>query len=276
MDKTLLGKATAYIDKLDANLLYPIPRQIKREELGIDAKSLPFTGFDIWNAYEMSWLNRKGKPNVAIGTFKIPCQSPKIIESKSFKLYLNSYNQSQFTGIEQVKQQLQTDLSEACGQTLTVALQHVDEFNNFSSDSLKGTLIDDLDIDVDCYQYTPKLLQDCCQGAQKEETLVSHLLKSNCLVTGQPDWGSVQIHYRGRQLNRMALLKYLISFRKHQEFHEQCVERIFIDLMHYGQFDFLSVYARYTRRGGLDINPFRSSKINTLESDPINVTMIRQ
>lgn len=257
-EQSPLGKHSAYTTQYDASLLFPIPRQIKRDEIHIQG-TLPFFGMDIWNAYEISWLNGKGKPQVAIGTFIIPADSANIIESKSLKLYLNSFNQTRITSLDLLTSMIQKDLSKACGASVSVTLTLPDAFSELSLSHLEGQLLDRLDIEVDQYHPNPALLIANFDEAPVEETLVSHLLKSNCLVTGQPDWGSVQIHYSGPQIEQESLLRYLIGFREHNEFHEQCVERIFMDIMRHCKPQALSVYARYTRRGGLDINPWRSN-----------------
>ncbi|MCK4623005.1 MAG: NADPH-dependent 7-cyano-7-deazaguanine reductase QueF [Desulfuromonadales bacterium] len=255
----LLGKTTEYVCDYDPQLLCPFPRQIKRDVIGVTGE-LPFQGYDIWNAFELSWLNLKGKPIVAMGEFHFPCVSPNLIESKSCKLYLNSFNQTRFIDFADVEQRMIADLSAAAGAGVRVRLFDSDQFAAEQIQPLPGECIDDLDIEVDKYSLDPALLENSADpDRQVEETLHSHLLKSNCLVTNQPDWGSVLIRYRGGKIDREALLRYLISFRQHSEFHEQCVERIFVDLMRYCQPQQLTVYARYTRRGGLDINPFRSN-----------------
>ncbi|MBC7404595.1 MAG: NADPH-dependent 7-cyano-7-deazaguanine reductase QueF [Cytophaga sp.] len=259
-EQSLLGKPTAYAAHYDASLLFPIPRLDKRLELGIKAHAqLPFFGMDIWNAYEVSWLNLRGKPQVAIATIMAPADSPNIIESKSFKLYLNSYNQTRLAGTEALLSLLQTDLSAGFGAAVQVSLIAQENFSTLKMQELDGILLDRLDIEIDVYTPNPSLLKADHQVAPVEETLVSHLLKSNCLVTGQPDWGSVQISYVGAAIDQESLLRYLIGFREHNEFHEQCVERIFTDIMQQCKPQKLSVYARYTRRGGLDINPWRSN-----------------
>ena len=259
-EQSLLGKPATYTAQYDASLLFPIPRADKRLELGIRSNApLPFFGMDIWNAYEVSWLNLRGKPQVAIATIMAPADSPNIIESKSFKLYLNSYNQTRLAGTEALLSLLQTDLSAGFGAAVQVTLTTQENFSTLKMQELDGILLDRLDIEVDSYTPNPSLLKADQQVAPVEETLVSHLLKSNCLVTGQPDWGSVQISYIGAPINQENLLRYLIGFRDHNEFHEQCVERIFTDIMQQCKPQKLSVYARYTRRGGLDINPWRSN-----------------
>ena len=267
-----LGKTTAYVEHYDPSLLFPIPRIGKRDEIGVPA-TLPFFGADHWTAYELSWLNPKGKPQIALAHVIVPADSPNIIESKSFKLYLNSFNQTRLTGPEELQARLAADLSQAAGATVSVRLVLPDGFTKERIAELDGYCIDDLDIDVDQYQPAPELLQTASDEEIVDEVLVSNLLKSNCLVTGQPDWGSVQIHYRGRAILRDSLLRYLISFRQHNEFHEQCVERIFMDISRQCKPLALAVYARYTRRGGLDINPFRT---NFTQAAPSLARTVRQ
>jgi 7-cyano-7-deazaguanine reductase len=254
-----LGKATVYTSEYDPGLLCPIPRRLKRDEIGLP-EELPFHGVDIWNAYEMSWLTPQGKPVVAMGEFRIPCESPNLIESKSLKLYLNSFNQTRFDDFESVRSLLSQDLGGAAGIPVDVRLISAAEFALETFATLPGACLDDLEIEIEGYSLAPDLLEGAADARQQvAETLHSHLLKSNCLVTNQPDWGSVLIDYQGAKIDHEALLRYLISFRQHNEFHEQCVERIYVDLMRFCQPQKLTVYARYTRRGGLDINPYRSN-----------------
>lgn len=271
-DQLPLGKATAYKSEYDPALLCPVPRRLKREELGLTGP-LPFHGVDIWNAYEVSWLTPKGRPVVAMGEFRIPCESPFLVESKSFKLYLNSFNQTRFDDFAAVRAVMSGDLAEATGAPVEVRLISEQQFAGESFGVLPGECIDDQDITVAGYALEPELLEKAADVARPvEETLHSHLLKSNCLITDQPDWGSVMIRYRGGRIDREALLRYIISFRQHNEFHEQCVERIFTDLLRFCRPERLTVYARYTRRGGLDINPWRSN----FESEVGNVRLARQ
>ncbi|MDF2624487.1 NADPH-dependent 7-cyano-7-deazaguanine reductase QueF [Kosakonia cowanii] len=254
-----LGKTTDYRDTYDASLLQGVPRSLNRDPLGLKADNLPFHGADIWTLYELSWLNANGLPQVAVGQVELDYASLNLVESKSFKLYLNSFNQTRFASWDEVRSTLQRDLS-ACAQgAVSVTLYRVDELEGQPVAHFAGLCIDDQDIAIDNYEFDAALLTDAAHGEVVEETLVSHLLKSNCLITHQPDWGSVQIQYRGAQIDREKLLRYLVSFRHHNEFHEQCVERIFTDIQRFCQPESLSVYARYTRRGGLDINPWRSN-----------------
>jgi 7-cyano-7-deazaguanine reductase len=251
-----LGKATEYREIYAPDLLQAVPRSMNRVELNLTTE-LPFFGTDRWNGYELSWLNSKGKPHVAIMRCEVPVSSLNLIESKSFKLYLNSFNQSHFDNIESVVDTLTADLSQCAGEKVKVMLFKPAEFSQMQISSFDAVSIDDLDIEIKDYQLAPSILH--ADGEQVEESLTSDLLKSNCLITNQPDWGSVFIRYQGQQINHEGLLRYLISFRQHNEFHEQCVERIFCDIMAHCKPNKLSVYARYTRRGGLDINPFRSN-----------------
>ncbi|RDT51512.1 NADPH-dependent 7-cyano-7-deazaguanine reductase QueF [Escherichia coli] len=254
-----LGKTTDYRDRYDASLLQGVPRSLNRDPLGLTAENLPFHGADIWTLYELSWLNANGLPQVAVGHVELNYASINLVESKSFKLYLNSFNQTRFASWDEVRETLERDLS-ACAQgEVSVALYRLDEIEGQPIAHFHGTCIDDQDIVIDNYDFDAALLTDAASGKVVEETLVSHLLKSNCLITHQPDWGSVQIQYRGPKIDREKLLRYLVSFRHHNEFHEQCVERIFTDIQRFCQPESLSVYARYTRRGGLDINPWRTN-----------------
>lgn len=267
-----LGQATTYSEHYDPTLLQPVPRQLNRDQLGITAQQ-PFNqGADIWTAYEVSWLNSKGLPQIAIADIDIDYRSKYLIESKSFKLYLNSFNQTKFTHFNEVQRILQQDLSQYAQGEVKVQLNAIHFYRTSLINELQGDCIDEQDIEITNYQFNADILANCTENKLTEEYLVSHLLKSNCLITNQPDWGTVQIHYIGQKINREKLLRYLISFRQHNEFHEQCVERIFCDLMHYAKPEKLSVYARYTRRGGLDINPFRSN----FESTPENLRLARQ
>ena len=275
-DKSLnalkLGQQTKYAEKYDRTLLQPVPRHLNRDMLNITTTQ-PFTiGADIWTAYEISWLNPKGVPQVAIADVSIDFHSENLIESKSFKLYLNSFNQTQFANFNEVQQILQQDLQDCAKGEVKVRLNSLTDYTQQPIAALDGDCIDGLDIEIEDYAFNAELLKDCTNDNVVEETLVSHLLKSNCLITQQPDWGSLQIHYVGKQINREQLLRYIISFRQHNEFHEQCVERIFCDLMHFAAPEKLTVYARYTRRGGLDINPYRSN----FEPLPLNMRLARQ
>jgi 7-cyano-7-deazaguanine reductase len=252
-----LGKNSQYIAHYQRDLLFPLPRQTKRDEIRVP-QALPFFGADIWNGYEVSWLNAKGKPQVAVAEFLFPCTSPNIIESKSFKLYLNSFNNTQFDSTTAVAAVMTRDLSAAAGAPVGVDLVEVADFVDTKIETFAGTNLDLLDVACDAYLVDPALLT--ALPPVVEEKLFSNLLKSNCLVTGQPDWGSVKIEYKGNKINHEGLLKYIVSFRNHNEFHEQCVERIFMDITRQCKPEKLAVYARYTRRGGLDINPYRSTQ----------------
>jgi 7-cyano-7-deazaguanine reductase len=268
-----LGKKVDYQDQYDNSLLFPIARQQKRDEIGVAADALPFAGVDLWTGFELSWLNARGKPQVAIATFRIPADSPNLVESKSFKLYLNSYNQTRIASWEQVQAQLAMDLSNAAGGKVEVSLLAPADFGREQMAELAGESIDELDIEIDSYAPCPQALHADAANVVSE-TLCSQLLKSNCLVTGQPDWGSVQISYTGPRIDREALLRYLIGFRQHNEFHEQCVERIFTDVLAACAPQRLTVYARYTRRGGLDINPWRTNDAAAVP--PANTRTARQ
>jgi 7-cyano-7-deazaguanine reductase len=277
-EQSQLGKSSAYVDQYDASLLFPIPRAGKRAEIGITGAS-PFFGADMWTAFELSWLNLRGKPQVALVHFTIPCESVNIVESKSFKLYLNSFNNTRFADAADVLARLRTDINEAVWRggvaqsSVGVKLVASELFDHEPIYELDGLTLDRLDVECTRFQPAPDLLSTAVDEQPVTEVLVSNLLKSNCLVTGQPDWGSVQISYTGPQINQEGLLQYLVSFRNHNEFHEQCVERIFMDIWTRCHPLKLTVYARYTRRGGLDINPFRTSHPKAL---PLNTRTARQ
>lgn len=249
-----LGRHVDYPREYDAALLFPIPRALGRGHIGIDETALPFIGLDRWHAYELSWLDARGKPRVATATFEVPADSPHLIESKSLKLYLNSFNATRFDSDAAVRERIAIDLSQAAGATVAVVfgLPPLDDGN-------AGASIDEETVTIDCYGPPDASLLAVDAARVVEETLSSALLKSNCPVTGQPDWAQVTIRYHGPRLERAALLRYLVSFRDHAEFHEQCVERIFSDLLTRAAPQSLSVEARYTRRGGLDINPWRAT-----------------
>ena len=288
-EQSQLGKQSAYVDHYDASLLFPIPRAGKRREIGI-AGAPTFFGADLWTAFELSWLNPRGKPQVAIAHITVPCDSINIVESKSLKLYLNSFNNSQFADVATVAACMRADLNAAVWQQTNTALGaspvqssvgvkilSPEMFDREPIHELDGLNLDRLEIE--CLQSTPgsspspELLTAAFDEAPVSEVFTSNLLKSNCLVTGQPDWGSVRISYEGPQIDQGGLLQYIVSFRNHNEFHEQCVERIFMDIWTRCKPIKLSVYARYTRRGGLDINPFRTSYPQAV---PQNIRTARQ
>ncbi|MGA8134721.1 MULTISPECIES: NADPH-dependent 7-cyano-7-deazaguanine reductase QueF [Pseudomonas] len=267
-----LGKSSEYIATYTPSLLFPIPRAAKWAELGLSAETLPYVGVDFWNCFELSWLLPSGKPVVAIGEFSIPADSPNIIESKSFKLYLNSLNQTPFVDTASLEAVLRADLSAAAGKPVGVRVRHLSEVQAEGVVALPGVCIDDLEISVSDYAHPRPELLRCDASRIVEESVHSHLLKSNCPVTSQPDWGSVVVEYRGAALDHASLLAYLVSFRQHSDFHEQCVERIFLDLQRLLKPEKLTVYARYVRRGGLDINPYRSTEAAAFQ----NQRLVRQ
>lgn len=273
MNQNPLGHQTEYVSQYAPHLLFPIARAESRKHLGLDW-NLPFFGVDIWTGYELSWLNQSGKPIVAVAEFTVPCESEFIIESKSFKLYLNSFNQTRFANVEEVRATIANDLSRAAHADISVTIFPA---HNGGAEHLAAIaqpsafLLDNLDVEIDVYHPAPELLVIGEEAV--EETLVSHLLKTNCPVTGQPDWASLFVRYKGKRISRESVLRYLISFREHQDFHEHCVERIFCDIRRRCKPESLSVYARYTRRGGLDINPFRSTEAS---EKPASIRLVRQ
>jgi len=294
-----LGKDVSYPKGYDASLLFPMPRLDARRTLGLAgvpsqvtaASDLPFKGFDLWNAYELSWLNAKGLPKVALLRLKVPCTSPYIIESKSFELYLNSFNQTRFETVHHVFDLLRNDLARALAAEIELELVGPDQFANETIAEFVGVDLDKLDVAIDCYVPDAALLKLTGEaskmavasgatdiqaplnvshaqptsaepnvlGTSISETVFSRLLKSNCPVTDQPDWACIQIEYTGPAIDHTSLLKYIVSYRMHNGFHEHCVEKIFVDILKQCSPTSLSVYARYTRRGGLDINPWRAT-----------------
>ena len=277
-EQSQLGKSSSYVDQYDAALLFPIARRPKRDEIGLTG-TLPFFGADLWTAYELSWLNPRGKPQLALARITVPAESTHIVESKSVKLYLNSFNNSVFADAAAVQTRLREDLSAAVWQggavmsSVGVQLVLPQDFDKEPVHELDGLNLDRLDLECSHYQPAPELLTAQFNEAPVTETLTSQLLKSNCLVTGQPDWGSVRISYTGPQIDQAGLLQYIVSFRNHNEFHEQCVERIFMDIWRACKPSKLEVYARYTRRGGVDINPWRTSHPMAA---PVNIRTARQ
>ena len=255
-----LGKETVYKDEVDNTLLFAIPRSIAREKIGL-IDNLPFEGIDIWNGYEFSWKNKDNNYQFAGVVIKIPANSPNIIESKSLKLYLYSFANSKFESKSQLLATITNDLSESAKAPVSVEI--LTDFSNITdiNSSFNGNNIDDIDVTINTYHVDPSLLKHDCYESDKiiTENLYSDLLRSNCLVTGKPDWGSIKIHYTGNKISHKSLLKYIISYRDHQGFHEQCVEQIFTDINNTLQPEKLLVEARYTRRGSLDINPIRTN-----------------
>jgi len=278
MPAGVLGQSTRYVDQYDPALLFPMARAPQRADIGIVGQPR-FFGADLWTAFELSWLNPRGKPQVAIAHITVPCESTHLIESKSFKLYLNSFSGTRFVDADEVRRRIRDDVSAALWPdgpvraSAGVRLIGPDEFDQQPVHEMDGLNLDRLDIECEHEHPAPELLCAAFDEQPVEETLSSRLLKSNCPVTGQPDWASVQIRYAGPQIDQGGLLRYIVSFRRHSGFHEHCVERIFTDLWVRCRPTKLTVYARYTRRGGLDINPWRTSHPGPL---PANARTARQ
>jgi 7-cyano-7-deazaguanine reductase len=268
---TPLGKSIPAVDHYTPSLLYPLPRDATREELGLQTASLPFYGVDIWNLYEVSWLDEQGKPQVAVGQLEVPCESPYLIESKSLKLYLNSFNQSRFPSRREVARTIEADLSAALSTPLSIKLWPLATARGNALAVMAGECLDDIELRVTHYHPDANLLA-LASGQSVQQQLYTDLFRSRCPVTGQPDWASVQISYSGPPISKASLLQYLVSFRGHSGFHEQCVERIFVDIKARCQPQRLTVYARFLRRGGIDINPFRS----TGHGHPGHFRLVRQ
>ncbi|WP_028583139.1 NADPH-dependent 7-cyano-7-deazaguanine reductase QueF [Desulfogranum mediterraneum] len=253
-----LGRQTDYPSSYDPGRLYPVKRSLGRAQLGLGEGKLPFLGEDIWTAWELSWLEPDGRPVSAVAELRFPASSPCIVESKSLKLYLNSFNMSHFQSRVQVQQIMTADLTRVAAGPVRVSIYECDDIASLETRKAAGHCIDQLSADHYVYSVEPTLL-DHDEGWVEEETLHSHILRTNCPVTGQPDWATVEICYSGRKIEQRGLLAYLVSFRTHSGYHENCVETIFTDILHRLGPTALTVVGRFTRRGGLDINPCRSS-----------------
>lgn len=253
-----LGKEASYPDHYDAALLAPIARAATRQALW-GGNAMPCDGVDVWTAYELSWLTPSGKPRAGMAEFRFSAASSHIVESKSFKYYLNSLNQSVFASEEAVGEVMQRDLARASGGDVSVRFLGLHENDVLAL--VSGFCVDDLNVSVNAYSPDAAILRvkSDRKNPVRNARLYSHLLKSNCPVTGQPDWATVWIEYTGAEICPESFLRYVVSYRQHQDFHENCVERMFHDIHQQCQTESLSVYARYTRRGGLDINPFRTN-----------------
>lgn len=258
MSDNPLGKQTAYPTVYDPGLLFPVARAVNRSHIGISGDTLPFAGFDHWRAYELSWLSPSGQPEVALADILVPCDSPFLIESKSMKLYFNSLNQHVIADRETARSCIEQDLAKVAGAAVQVILYSSEAAAMHTRDVSDAILLDTLSVNASIFQPSPQLLR-CRAGTDTSETLVSHLFRSNCPITAQPDWGSVVIRYQGEQIDHRSLLAYLISYRLHEGFHEHCVEQIFQDLSKICQPQKLEVSINFLRRGGLEINPLRSS-----------------
>ena len=257
MNKHLLGIHTAYPEKYSPEILFPISRKESREKIGIK-NQMPFNGLDIWNAWEFSWLGKNGIPRVGKITIKIPADSENIVESKSLKLYLSSFTMVQHNSLSELTQLIKNDLD-----VITQSSIRIDIETNVNAGSLNPKPLPGLCIDKKLKEFSekkspePQLLR-VCGKKNINEILHSHLLKSNCPITNQPDTGSLLIQYQGKQIESSTLLRYILSFRQHNDFHESCVEKIFVDIKEFCKTESLAVQAFYSRRGGIDINPFRS------------------
>lgn len=273
LSNSLLGETTDYALSSEYNpkLLFPIARSFKREEIGVDVQKLPFYGVDIWNHYEVSWLNLNGLPIVAIAVIEVPATSEFIFESKSLKLYFNSFNNYKIKNSEELREIITRDLSEVVGKLVGVKILSLNN-KEFYISSIAGICVDDLDVEINEYSVNPQLLKSDTKETVNE-IIYSNLLRSNCLITNQPDWATVIVSYCGNKIDHASFLKYIVSFRNHNEFHEQCIERIFMHLSEQSNFTELTVVGRFTRRGGIDINPIRSTNKNFICQ---NLRLIRQ
>jgi len=269
---SMLGKPAKAVSKYTPSLLYPIAREKLRSGLIIDPERLPFQGADLWTAYELSWLNRDGKPEVGVIQIRVPCSSRAIVESKSLKLYLASFSQTPFTSAYDVVRTLEADLSVTTGTQVVVDLLSISQALQAGVGTFAGDCLDTLKIHIDTYRPDPGLLESEEDPRPLSQSVYSNLLRSVCPVTGQPDIGSVQIVYSGARIDQASLLRYIVSFREYEAFHEQCVERMFLDILDRCRPKDLMVYARYLRRGGVDINPYRTTGRN----NPDHIRLARQ
>jgi 7-cyano-7-deazaguanine reductase len=265
-----LGRPTAFPRHYAPETLFAVPRIHGREALGLSAQ-LPFHGEDLWNAWELSWLDPKGRPMVAVVELRFPAASPNLIESKSLKLYFNSLASTRYGSVASVQVLIARDLGTCAGVPVEVRLRTGSVASDHAVSDLQGVCIDNVPAGFGAAAVDAQLLRSD-PGTPVTESLHSHLLRSLCPVTQQPDTGSILISYHGPKIDRSALLEYLVSFRDHEAFHEACVEKIFVDLKSRCAPERLTVYARYNRRGGLDINPFRSD----FEEQPPNLRLWRQ
>jgi 7-cyano-7-deazaguanine reductase len=265
-----LGHATGYPDTYDPAQLFTVPRAPQRAALGLTG-ALPFSGRDVWTAYELTWLDPRGKPAIAIATIEVPAESPSIVESKSMKLYLGSFAQSSYVSAEIVASTIARDLEAATGAPVHVSLRDPTRFSAERFAELEGVSLDGLALDCSAYEVDATSLT--VGDDRIDEALTTDLFRSVCPITGQPDIASVRVAYRGPRIDRAGLLRYLVSYRRHPGFHEHCVERMFVDIATRCRTERLTVHARFTRRGGIDINPFRT---DTASPPPPNVRTARQ
>ncbi len=258
---SLLGRSAEYPRSLDAGILFPIARAQSRLSLplsGVDTAILPFVGEDRWTAWELSWLDQRGKPQIAVARITVPADSPNLVESKSLKLYLNGYAARRFDHADAVLARIGADLAPVLGIAADVSLTVGAGVDTLAVSVLEGDSLDEQAIEISHGDAVAPQWLVAADGAAIEETLVTRLFRSNCPVTGQPDWADLQIRYRGPAIDHAGLLRYLVSFRDSREFHEHCVERIWLDIQARCQPQALLVHARFTRRGGIDINPWRA------------------
>jgi 7-cyano-7-deazaguanine reductase len=272
MAEQVLGQTVAYPTKYSPDILFKIKRSEGRKNINSDVE---FFGIDIWNCYEISWINSKGKPEVRILEIYIPSTSEFLVESKSLKLYFFSLNNEKFDSEEVFKDLVKKDLESLLICTVHLELKKIQDYKNYKLESIDAISIDDIDISPRYTQPSQDIIK--YKGEIAEETLYSNLHKTNCLITSQPDWATLIISYKGLKIDHSSLLEYIISFRNEDMFHEHSVEKILSELLSSGKFEKLTVYARYTRRGGIDINPIRSTEpISITEAISLNHRMARQ
>jgi 7-cyano-7-deazaguanine reductase len=270
-----LGRPTDYPTSVDPAVLFAVPRAAARTPLGIAADALPFIGADIWNAWEVSWLDARGKPCIAVAELRVPCASPNIVESKSLKLYFGGYAMTRFDDARAVREHVARDVSATTDAEVEVEMFEPAQFDRLQVADCAGESLDSQQLDIRDYTSpAPRHLRTQPQAGVVEEALVTRLFRARCPVTGQPDWASLQIRYRGLPIDRAGLLRYLVSFREHPDFHEACVERVFEDIQRQCAPQALMVCARFLRRGGIDINPWRATP--GFATPPANLRDTRQ
>ena len=252
-----LGRESAYPQKYAPQVLCPIERALSRNPLRL-GDPLPFSGTDIWNAWELTWLGQGDLPRVATAEIRVPVKSPNLVESKSLKLYLGSFAMSRFASAAEVEEVIARDLENCVGSPVVVQVLPVAETVARQPARLAGACLDEIEVECSDWEINPDLLKSD-PGKIVTEDVYTHLLRSLCPVTAQPDMGSLQISYTGPAIDHAALLRYVVSFREHNDFHEACIERMFVDLVERCGCEQLTVQARYLRRGGIDINPIRTN-----------------
>lgn len=254
-----LGQQLLASSEYDPEQLRSVSRKIGRKNIGIsDNSSLPFMGEDVWNCWELSWLNSQGKPAIAVAEIRVPAGTSNMVESKSLKLYLNSFSMTRVGSADSLREIIARDIGRIVEEHVSVQLILPEAFGKLRIIEPEGICIDRQKIMITEFSINPNLL--AVEKSRVSETLYSRLIRTNCPVTGQPDWATVCLTYSGPRIRPDSLLRYFVSFRQHKGFHESCVETMFCHILQKCQPESLTISARFTRRGGIDINPFRSTE----------------